>query len=383
MAGIYLHIPFCRQACHYCDFHFSTSLKNEDALIDAMIAELILRKAEIEESIGTIYFGGGTPSILSEENLGKLMEAVHTNFEVDSDAEVTLEANPEDLDKAKLEALKALNVNRLSVGVQSFREADLVWMNRAHTKEEALTSLQNAQEMGFKDLNLDLIYGIPNMPFEVWKSNVDLALSLGANHLSAYNLTVESGTALAKFVQQKKVEAPNDDQSIIELEYLNSRIDALNWTRYEISNFCEGENFAKHNTNYWRGKAYLGVGPSAHSYNPKRKERRWNVRNNSKYIKQVTQGESYFEIEHLNEKDLLNESIMIGLRTKWGLDLTAFNSALLHSFGASAHDQLKSFTVAFNKGVKAGFLIKKDDCLYLTEAGKNVADYVISELFIL
>ncbi|MCB9260797.1 MAG: radical SAM family heme chaperone HemW [Flavobacteriales bacterium] len=371
MSGIYVHIPFCKKACHYCDFHFSTQTKNEDALIDAIVAEIDLRKSELHnQKIESIYFGGGTPSIIRLQNLEKILTKIFHYFDVSKTAEITMEANPDDCSLHNLIEWKNLKINRLSIGVQSFDEADLVWMNRSHNAQQALESIENAATIGFSDVNLDLIYGIPVS--NVWQRNVELALSLPINHLSAYSLTIEKGTALHHFVKTGKEKAAPDSKSNAEYDFLQNKIKEKNWTHYEISNYCKSDNYALHNTSYWKQKPYWGFGPSAHSYT--KNKRRWNLANNPLYIKKVNNQEVFFEEEQLTKVDSMNEQIMLGLRTKWGLNLHDFETY----FGINL---LKNREFEFQKLNENRLLEMKNNVLYLTDSGKKMADFVASELF--
>ncbi|HUH25031.1 MAG TPA: radical SAM family heme chaperone HemW, partial [Flavobacterium sp.] len=266
MAGIYIHIPFCKQACHYCDFHFSTSLKKKDALISALIQEIHLRKEEIQEPVETIYFGGGTPSVLSNQEINQILEPIFLMFDVVENPEITLEANPDDLSKERIRELSQSKINRLSIGVQSFYEEDLVLMNRAHNAEEAWESLQEARNY-FENISIDLIYGIPNMSMERWKTNVQKALDLGIPHISTYALTVEPKTALASLIKNGKIPMPDDGVAHEHFLALVEMLETAGFIHYELSNFGKSDFFSKNNSAYWLGKKYVGIGPSAHSFN--------------------------------------------------------------------------------------------------------------------
>jgi oxygen-independent coproporphyrinogen-3 oxidase len=381
MAGIYIHIPFCRQACHYCDFHFATSLKDAERMIECMVLEMKQRSDEIGSAeIETIYLGGGTPSILEPKHYDQLFQTIHQCFSLSNDLEITLEANPEDLNAERLSHFKSLGINRLSIGVQSFRDEDLKWMNRAHSAEEARAAIELALQFGFKDLNLDLIYGIPNMTQRAWQKNVDEALLIGVNHISAYNLTVESGTALAHFVKKGTSKDVDEEQSIAELNYLKQACAQHGWERYEISNYCKAGNYAKHNTNYWRSISYFGFGPSAHSFNATEQTRRWNVRNNAKYMKNVENGSLYFEMEKLSIRNQFNELLMLGLRTKWGVDIREVQERIsefsdAEAVAASFHQSIQDLEVK-------GWMQRHGASHFLTEVGKNYADAALAELFL-
>jgi len=327
MSGIYLHIPFCKQACHYCDFHFSTSLKKKEELVQAIATELILRKNEINDPIETIYFGGGTPSLLTVDELEFLIKTIYEQYEVVEIPEVTLEANPDDLvslmpsdniTKNIFEQYRSIGINRLSIGVQSFFEDDLVMMNRAHNAKEAENCLSMATRH-FDNITIDLIYGVPNMSNKKWTANIEKALSFGINHISSYALTVEPKTALASFIAKGKIDAPKDDVAHEHFKILVDTLENNGFVHYELSNFGKPNYFSKHNTSYWKGKIYLGVGPSAHSFNGK--QRSWNVANNTKYINSIQEKTLPIERETLSVSDRYNEYVMTGLRTIYGVSL--------------------------------------------------------------
>jgi len=372
MAGIYIHIPFCKQACHYCDFHFSTSLKYKHELIEALVKEIQLQKKYLNgESIETIYFGGGTPSLLNEAEISLLINTITSLHSVASDAEITLEANPDDLDKAKLRALRQTSINRFSIGIQSFFDEDLQWMNRVHRAGEAESAVKRAQDMGFENITVDLIYGYPLLTDQKWKFNTDKVFELGVPHVSAYSMTVEPRTALASFIKQKKQAAMSDEQSAAQFTFLMDGMQTKGFEQYEISNFCQPGFYSRHNSNYWKGVKYLGIGPSAHSYNGE--TRQWNIANNTKYMQGLGSGLIPAETEILSEIDKLNEYIMTSLRTSWGLDLDNLNSIA----SASANQLQSAATEFFNNG----WLSQQNNIIYLTQTGKLYADHIASELF--
>lgn len=373
MAGIYFHIPFCKQACHYCDFHFSTSLKQKEDLLKAIGKELSSRKKEIKEPVSTIYFGGGTPSLLTKDELNVLIESCRDMFDLARDAEVCLEANPDDLNPQKLEELKSIGVDRLSIGIQSFSDETLQAMNRAHNAEESLSCVKNAQNAGFENLSIDLIYAQPNQSDADWKKELDQAIALGIQHISAYCLTVESGTALHHFVEKGKVKAATNETEQRHFEMAIKTLTKAGFDHYEISNFGKPGYWSRHNTSYWKGDSYLGIGPSAHSFNGK--ERRWNVSNNARYIKAINDGGSYSETERLGGKERFNEAIMLGLRTSWGVqldELAATTGCILSEDGRSIMAQRE----------KDGYLRFHDSNCVLTAKGKMMADRIASELFL-
>lgn len=318
MAGIYIHIPFCKQACSYCNFHFSTQLSRKAEMVDALVNEVQTRKEYLKnEQIESIYFGGGTPSLLSEKELMSLFEVLHKTFEISNKAEITLEANPDDLTTAKLKGLRSTPINRLSIGVQSFFEEDLRFMNRAHSAEEAISSIKNAQDVGFDQLNMDLIFGSPSTTDQMWQANLEQFFDLKIPHLSAYSLTIEEKTALAHRIESGKEKPLDEGRNYRQYLMLQEAIKVNGYEQYELSNYCANENYSKHNTAYWQGKNYLGIGPAAHSYNGK--SRQWNVSNNLQYLKAIKEKLKYFEIENLSEIDTYHEYLITSLRTKWGI----------------------------------------------------------------
>jgi oxygen-independent coproporphyrinogen-3 oxidase len=372
MAGIYIHIPFCKQACHYCDFHFSTSLKYKDELLQSLVKEIKLQKDYLGgESIETIYFGGGTPSLLTSAEINLLLNTITGIHSVSSAAEITLEANPDDLNKAALQSLTQTPVNRLSIGLQSFFDDDLQWMNRVHCAAEAEAAVKRAQDSGYENITVDLIYGYPLLTNDKWKFNLDKVFELGVPHVSAYSITVEPRTALASSIKNKKQPAMSDEQSAGQFNYMMDAMQQQGFEHYEISNFCKPGCYSRHNSNYWRGVKYLGIGPSAHAY--KGETRQWNVANNAKYIQSIQAGAIPAEIEVLTETNRLNEYIMTSLRTMWGLDLDKLNTIA----AASANQLLVEAEIFFDKG----WIVRKENIISLTQAGKLYADYIAAELF--
>ncbi len=372
MAGIYLHIPFCKQACYYCDFHFSTSLQYKDDLLQAMHTEMDMQKGYLAaETVETIYFGGGTPSLLKAGEINSLIDHITKLHQVASDAEITIEANPDDLDKASVQALRQTPLNRFSIGIQSFFDDDLQWMNRAHRAAEAEASVKRVQDAGFENITADLIYGYPLLTDAKWKVNLDTLFALEIPHLSAYSMTVEPQTALASFISKKKQPPMDEQQSAAQFQYLIDAMQKQGYEHYEISNFCKPERYSRHNTNYWRGVSYLGIGPSAHSFNGER--RQWNIANNARYIQAINKGTLPAEEEVLTETDRLNEYVMTSLRTMWGLDLQK-----LDTIAPGAAAQLLPQTTQF---IEREWLSREQAVLRLTPAGKLYADHIASELF--
>jgi oxygen-independent coproporphyrinogen III oxidase len=374
MAGLYLHIPFCKQACHYCDFHFSTQLKQREAVVAALVQEIALQKDYLNGAVlSSVYFGGGTPSLLSEQELDLLFNAIYKYFSVQNEAEITLEANPDDLDLYTLNVLQESPVNRLSIGIQSFREEDLKLMNRAHAVEQARTCLQLAREVGFEKLTADLIYAMPNMSDADWVQNLDALLQYDLPHFSAYALTVEAKTALHKFVKDGKVKPASDADQKRQFDLLIDMAVSRGYEHYEISNFAKPGQRAVHNSSYWKAEPYLGIGPSAHSFNGH--SRQWNVSNNTKYVQALDKGELPATIEQLSIFDQFNEQLLTGLRTSEGVNL----ERLELRFGANMIAQLRAALL----DLKDDWYQLRNNQLILTRSGKHFADLIASDLFIL
>ena len=374
MAGIYIHIPFCKQACHYCDFHFSTSFQYKSDLLSAIGKEIKIQKDYLSnENIETIYFGGGTPSLLSGDEVSVLMEEIQKNFKVIINPEITLEANPDDLNLQKLKEFRNTEINRFSIGVQSFFDEDLKWMNRAHAAVEADNAIKRAQDFGFENLSIDLIYGFSLLTNEKWRINIEKAVEFQIPHISSYSLTVEPKTALAKFIKNGKEKNVDDAQSAIQFQILMETLENNGFEHYEISNFAKPNQYAKHNTNYWRGISYLGIGPSAHSFNGE--SRQWNVANNAKYLADLNLNKIPFEKEFLSKNDKFNEYLMTSLRTMWGLDLDKISA----DFGADYKNYVLNNSHEFLE--KEQLIINKQN-IKLSAAGKFFADAIAAELFI-
>jgi len=321
LAGIYIHIPFCRQACHYCNFHFSTTLNLQSRVIESILKEIEIKEDFFEPNtlIETIYFGGGTPSMLPAGDIERIIEKIGETYQLSEFLEITLEANPDDLIPTYLNEIKACGVSRLSIGIQSFEDKLLQYMNRAHNREQAVNALESASKSNFDEVNIDLIYGIPGLTDQGWQECLSFALQFQVDHISAYSLTIEPKTALEHFINKKNWPAPDDDASTRQFLSASSFLEENGFIHYEISNFSKGESYSKHNTAYWKGKPYLGIGPSAHSY--KTGERSWNIANNAAYIKALKNDNTPAVTEILSSSDQFNEYIMTGLRTKWGIDL--------------------------------------------------------------
>lgn len=372
MAGIYIHIPFCKQKCSYCDFHFSTNLQHKSNLIQAINKELEIRKDEISTPLETIYFGGGTPSILSEIELESIFETIYKNYSTKNLKEITLEANPDDLNKEKLNFLKSTPINRFSIGVQSFFEEDLKLMNRAHNAQEAETSIKLVQDFGFENITIDLIYGSTTTTNEMWKQNLQKAIELNVPHISSYALTIEEKTILDHQIKKGITKPVDEDRQNKQFQLLVNTLTSNDFIQYEISNFGKEEYFSLHNSNYWKGIHYLGIGPSAHSYNGK--TRAWNIANNSKYIQAINENNLPKEIEVLNEVEKFNEMIMIGLRTIYGIDLNRINSEFSQPLVNSFHQEL-------NQLINENLVEKKENIIILKPEAKFFADGIASRLF--
>ena len=372
MAGIYLHIPFCKQACTYCNFHFTTSLVYKNELVKAIAKEIDLQKDFLQaEPIATIYFGGGTPSLLSIEDLRSLIDKIKSVYNIDANAEITLEANPDDITKEKLRAWKETGINRLSIGIQSFFGEDLIWMNRAHNVELAVISLQLAVKE-FDNISIDLIYGSPFLSDEQWKKNVDTALGFGVPHLSCYALTVEEKTPLHKKIALKTSPDVDADKQARQFLLLMQWLKQAGYKHYEVSNFAKPGFRSRHNSSYWQGKKYLGLGPSAHSFDGVM--RRWNVANNTKYIAAINQGKIEGETELLTETQKLNEYIMISLRTTEGLDLEK-----VKTFWGETSVKKMSKRIMLLK--ESNLVKESDSIIQLTDEGMLMADGIAADLF--
>ena len=374
MSGIYIHIPFCKQACHYCDFHFSTSLKKKEEMVLALGKEIVLRKSEFEdEVVETIYFGGGTPSILTIADVKFLIETVYENYSIIENPEITVEANPDDLSDDFIVELSKTLVNRLSIGVQSFFEDDLEMMNRAHNSAEAKKCLEIATKY-FDNISVDLIYGIPEMSNQKWTQNIETALRFGISHISSYALTVEPKTALKKLIDTGKIAQPKDEVASEHFDILVEKLTQNGFIHYELSNFGKENYFSKNNSSYWLGKKYIGIGPSAHSFDGN--SRSWNIANNSLYLKSISESKLPNEIEILSKTDKYNEYVMTGLRTIWGISLNRIET----QFGKQ---YLKYLQIQMEKFVKDDLLVLENDILKTTKKGKFLCDGIASDLFML
>lgn len=372
MAGIYIHIPFCKQACNYCNFYFSVSTNLKERFVAALLKEIALTPNYLEtKTLDTLYIGGGTPSLLSADELKAIIDTLNQHYDLSQLKEFTLEANPDDLTAEKvkeLQTLKQFGLNRFSIGVQSFYEADLIYMNRAHNANEALSSVKRVQDAGFENMSIDLIYGTPTMNDEQWYENIVIASRLGIQHISSYALTVEPKTNLDQKIRKGKALPVDEVQSAGQFDILISQMKHQGFEQYEISNFARNGKYAIHNTNYWLGKSYLGLGPSAHSYN--KVSRQWNVANNLNYINALEQGTLSFEEEILTPEQIVNEQIMTGLRTMWGFNLNNADNNLQQEILGS----LKTIDPAHYRLV--------DNIITLTDKGKFFADAIAAALFV-
>ena len=371
MAGIYIHVPFCRRACHYCDFHFTTNLKSQQTLVDAIIKEIEFRSDYLSgESLSTIYFGGGTPSLLHANQIETILNSIKQHHSLDADLELTLEANPEDLSKEKLSELRNLGINRLSLGTQSFINSELKWMNRMHSAEEAEIAIQTAQEIGFDNISIDLIFGLPDQTESDWTFNLEKAISLNIQHISSYGLTIEEKTVLEHNIRKGTQKPPKEEMAE---RFLNMNMDFLpanGFEHYETSNYAKEGLISRHNSNYWRGEKYLGLGPSAHSFN--RISREWNVKSNGQYIAALNNEKAFSTLETLTETDRLNEQIMTGLRTKWGIRKQAMESIRFGSWNE---------LLEIASGLNTKQIRIDEETITLTQSGVLLTDKLTSELF--
>lgn len=374
MAGIYLHIPFCRKACHYCNFHFSTQLGALDEMADTLIAESIIRKTEISESIQTIYFGGGTPSLLHADKIEKILEAIKLHYTIDEDAEITLEANPDDISLEKAKTWRNIGINRFSIGIQSFDEKNLIWMNRVHNAEQSHACIDIIRDAGFENFSIDLIYGSPGQSLSGWEADVEMAISKKIPHLSCYALTIEEGTSLHHMIEHGKKDSVNTDEQAQCFQSLLLKTGGAGYNHYEISNLALPGFESRHNSGYWEGKPYLGLGPSAHSFDGRK--RSWNIAHNIDYMRAIKKGEIPSTSENLSANDLLNEYIMTSLRSSKGLN----KYKIKKQWG---EDKLNAIRKGVQIPLDAGNIEEYDDAWRLTTKGKFLADGIAASLFFL
>ena len=372
MAGIYIHIPFCKQSCHYCNFHFSTSTKNKEEVLYAIENEIKQKGQASNEAISTIYFGGGTPSILDVNEINSIINRIHKEFNVESEAEITIEANPDDLNKEKIINLSLTEINRLSIGVQSFIDKELKIMNRAHDSKKALNSIEISKKY-FNNISIDLMYGVPESTLESWTYNLDTVSQFDINHISSYALTLEPKTALESFVRKLVVEMPEEELVYDQYNLINKKLEPLGFINYEVCSFAKENFFSKNNSAYWLRKKYIGIGPSAHSFDGK--SRSWNISNNKKYIDQIKKGKSFYKKEKLSKVDQYNEYVMTGFRTIWGVSANFIENNFNSKFK-------NYFTDRIQKHIDQKNIIVKDDIYTTTNEGRFLADGISSDLFL-
>jgi oxygen-independent coproporphyrinogen-3 oxidase len=375
MAGIYIHIPYCKQKCHYCNFYSFASRQYRDQFADALIKELEYRQGYLEdETVGTIYFGGGTPSLLTGEEIEKIIGRIQTSFNVENEAEITLEANPDDLSESWVAALRnSTSVNRLSIGIQSFFPEDLHYLNRVHDDHQARRAIEAALKHQFTNLTIDLIYGIPTLTIENWLKNLEIFFSYDLPHLSSYSLTVETKTALNTLIRKGKMQAVNEEQSVEHFRILLDETARHDYIHYEISNFAREGHYSRHNSIYWLGGHYLGLGPSAHAFNGK--SRQWNVSNMHQYINAQTVAQIVKEKEILTPEQQFNEYVMTSLRTSWGCDTEHIGNV----FGS---DRVSYLEESISDFVQEGKVVRRGSTYFLTDYGKLFADGIAGELFL-
>lgn len=371
MAGIYIHIPFCKKLCFYCDFYHIISSDDNSAFVDTLLTEASLRQDYLgTEAVSTIYFGGGTPSVFSIKELGKILDGINKIFRVEENCEITIELNPDDVNSIYLDGLKKLNINRISLGIQSWRDSDLKMLNRRHNSAQAAMALKETFNAGFENVTIDLIYGIPGMSVQEWASNLDFSFSFDIKHLSAYHLTFEPGTVLGKMLEKGLISEIEEEESASLFNTLIEKSESAGFIHYEISNFGKPGYFSVHNSNYWKQVNYLGLGPSAHSFNGY--SRQWNISDVKGYIKSVNTGKSFFEKEELDIKARFNEYIMTSLRTMWGIDLEYIEK----TFEKEGYDYVVNLAGKFRD---YGLMKQDKKTLVLTNQGKMISDNIISE----
>jgi oxygen-independent coproporphyrinogen-3 oxidase len=371
MAGIYIHIPFCKKLCFYCDFYHVISSDDNHAFVDALLKESLMRQDYLgTETVSTIYFGGGTPSVFSIKELSTILNQIYKLFRVEEKCEITIELNPDDVSPGYLEGLKNLNINRISLGIQSWRDSDLKMLNRRHSSAQAAMALKETVKKGFENITIDLIYGIPGMGTKDWASNLDFSFSFDIKHLSAYHLTFEPGTVFGKMLEKGLISEIDEEESAAQFSMLIEKTESEGYIHYEISNFGKPGYFSIHNSNYWKQVIYLGLGPSAHSFNGY--SRQWNIRDLKGYIKSVNAGKKVYESEELDTKARFNEYIMTSLRTMWGIDLDYVEKI----FEKEGYDYVVNLSAKFKE---YGLMKQDKKTLILTNQGKMISDNIISE----
>jgi len=373
LAGIYVHIPFCKQSCYYCNFHFSTSDKKRGEVLNAIEHEIAQKARLSNEKISTIYFGGGTPSILDVKQINSIINKIHKEFKVEENAEITLEANPDDLKINKVIDLSKTKINRLSIGVQSFIDRELKSMNRAHDSKKAMKSLELSKKY-FDNISIDLIYGVPDSTLETWAYNLEVTMGFDVNHVSTYALTIEPKTALESFVRKLIVDMPREGLIYKQYNLINEKLEPRGFINYEVCSFAKENFFSKNNSAYWLRKKYIGIGPSAHSFDGK--SRSWNISNNKKYVEHINDGRSYHKREELTTIDQYNEYVMTGFRTIWGVSTefleTNFNLKFKHYFIEKIQKHIDQKNIILN-----------DNVYTTTKKGRFLADGIASDLFLL
>ncbi|MCP3660056.1 MAG: radical SAM family heme chaperone HemW [Bacteroidetes bacterium] len=372
--AIYIHIPFCKQACYYCNFHFNVNINMIDDMVNCLVREIEIRKAYLNTEINSIYFGGGTPSILSQSHINSILNTIYKNFKISENIEITFECNPDDLNNSKFEEIKALGINRLSIGIQTFNNKALKYLNRAHNSQKALKTYELARKHNFKNINIDLIYGIPINSIDDWKKDLEIITQLKPEHISSYCLTIEKNTYFGTLYSRGKLKIVGEDMEAKLFDILVENLQKANYEHYEVSNFCIDNKYSKHNTNYWKKGNYLGIGPSAHSYNGI--SRQWNISNNKKYIDNIKSYIPVYTKEILTGKDHINEYIMTSLRTKWGCDL----EFLINSYD---YNLLEKSENLINESIENNLMNLNNKTLILTHKGFKLADKICSNLFIL
>lgn len=371
MAGIYIHIPYCKKLCFYCDFYHITAQDDHSAFITALLKEASMSKDYVgKESVSTIYFGGGTPSVFSIKELATILAQINRLFMIEENCEITIELNPDDVNPAYLAGLKSLSINRISLGIQSWRDSDLKMLNRRHDSCGATIALKETFKAGFENVTIDLIYGIPGMDTRDWVSNLDISFSFDIKHLSAYHLTFEPGTVFGKMLEKGLIAEIDEEESASLFNILIDKSESAGFIHYEISNFGKPGFFSIHNSNYWKQVIYLGLGPSAHSFNGY--SRQWNVPDLKGYIKNIKSGKPYFEREELDTKARFNEYIMTSLRTMWGIDLEYIEN----TFEKEGYDYIVNLAAKFKN---YGLMKQDKNSLILTTQGKMISDNIISE----
>ena len=373
MAGIYIHIPFCKSKCAYCNFFSLASESKISDYVEALKKEIVIRKSYLgDEMIKTIYFGGGTPSLLSVKNIEEIISLIDKNYEIISSPEITLEINPDTIDREKMSLLKQLGINRMSVGIQSFHDDDLMYLGRRHDSRHAMQVLDDLKQVDFEKITLDLIYGMPTLTDEKWNKNLDIFFSTGISHLSAYALTIEPKTILGQRIEKGDLQDVGEEETVRHYDILIEGTKEKGFEHYEISNFAKPGYYSQHNSIYWKDEMYLGLGPSAHSYDGR--SRQWNVSNLSKYI-QLVGNEGCFEKEILSLEDKFNEYVMTSLRTSWGCNIEKIE----RDYGISYKNH---FLKNIERHLDSDIMIKNDNTFVLTDKGMLFADGIAADLFL-